>query len=209
MLRIRKAIAEYPASGLKIAYPDLELAKGEFAGIFGDSGSGKSSLFEAILAPDFPGLFHSAELSYQGQDLKQAGSDKYKLIAYCPQYAQEALNPRLNLREQLLLFTLTKDPAEQELLLRHTFECLQLDASLLDRYPSQLSGGEKQRAVLAACMLKEPEILFLDEPSSAIDLISMRQIAEYLLSFKGKLTLLMTSHDREVLAKLVDFVVRL
>jgi ABC-type glutathione transport system ATPase component len=209
MLRIKDATIEYPASGLEIAYPNLEIAQGEFVGIFGDSGSGKSSLFEAILAPDFPGVLRYSELSYEGQDLKQLGTGIYKLISYCPQYAQEALNPKLSLREQLALFTLVKDPAEQESLLRHTFDCLQLDAALLDRYPSQLSGGEKQRAVLVACMLKEPEILFLDEPSSAIDLITMRQISEFLISLKGKLTVLMSSHDKEVLAKLVDAVVRL
>ena len=72
-----------------------------------------------------------------------------------------------------------------------------------------LSGGQKQRIVIALAMLKEPELLFMDEPSSAIDFITLRRILEYIWSIKGTTTILMTAHQRPFLEKAVDRIVEL
>ena len=72
-----------------------------------------------------------------------------------------------------------------------------------------LSGGQKQRIVIALAMLKKPELLFMDEPSSAIDFITLRRILEYIWSIKGTTTILMTAHQRPFLEKAVDRIVEL
>ena len=89
------------------------------------------------------------------------------------------------------------------------FQKLALSEELFSRYPSTLSGGQKQRIVIALAMLKEPELLFMDEPSSAIDFITLRRILEYIWSIKGTTTILMTAHQRPFLEKAVDRIVEL
>lgn len=69
--------------------------------------------------------------------------------------------------------------------------------------------GQKQRIVIALAMLKKPELLFMDEPSSAIDFITLRRILEYIWSIKGTTTILMTAHQRPFLEKAVDRIVEL
>ena len=98
-----------------------------------------------------------------------------------------------------------KDPARiQELL-----DALHLDAAMLSRRPGGLSGGQQQRMVLLLCALKEPKLMILDEPSSAIDLITLQDIVDFLEHLKGETTMLMVAHSRPLLEHVADRIIDL
>ena len=192
----------------KLAYPDISVKKGEAVGIAGKSGCGKTSLFSFLLGelPDSAFSYERAELL--GRDLSLWGMERFEKISYIPQFAQSALNPRMKVWEHIdavLSACGRRGSGEAEEL----FQKLALSDELFSRYPSTLSGGQKQRIVIALAMLKEPELLFMDEPSSAIDFITLRRILEYIWSIKGTTTILMTAHQRPFLEKAVDRIVEL
>ena len=192
----------------KLAYPDISVKKGEAVGIAGKSGCGKTSLFSFLLGelPDSAFSYERAELL--GRDLSLWGMERFEKISYIPQFAQSALNPRMKVREHIdavLSACGRRGSGEAEEL----FQKLALSDELFSRYPSTLSGGQKQRIVIALAMLKNPELLFMDEPSSAIDFITLRRILEYIWSIKGMTTILMTAHQRPFLEKAVDRIVEL
>ena len=177
-------------------------------GIAGKSGCGKTSLFSFLLGelPDSAFSYERAELL--GRDLSLWGMERFEKISYIPQFAQSALNPRMKVWEHIdavLSACGRRGSGEAEEL----FQKLALSEELFSRYPSTLSGGQKQRIVIALAMLKEPELLFMDEPSSAIDFITLRRILEYIWSIKGTTTILMTAHQRPFLEKAVDRIVEL
>ena len=179
----------------KLAYPDISVKKGEAVGIAGKSGCGKTSLFSFLLGelPDSAFSYERAELL--GRDLSLWGMERFEKISYIPQFAQSALNPRMKVREHIdavLSACGRRGSGEAEEL----FQKLALSDELFSRYPSTLSGGQKQRIVIALAMLKKPELLFMDEPSSAIDFITLRRILEYIWSIKGTTTILMTIRRR-------------
>ena len=192
----------------KLAYPDISVKKGEAVGIAGKSGCGKTSLFSFLLGelPDSAFSYERAELL--GRDLSLWGMERFEKISYIPQFAQSALNPRMKVWEHIdavLSACGRRGSGEAEEL----FQKLALSEELFSRYPSTLSGGQKQRIVIALAMLKEPELLFMDEPSSAIDFITLRRILEYIWSIKGTTTILMTAQQRPFLEKAVDRIVEL
>ena len=185
----------------KLAYPDISVKKGEAVGIAGKSGCGKTSLFSFLLGelPDSAFSYERAELL--GRDLSLWGMERFEKISYIPQFAQSALNPRMKVWEHIdavLSACGRRGSGEAEEL----FQKLALSEELFSRYPSTLSGGQKQRIVIALAMLKKPELLFMDEPSSAIDFITLRRILEYIWSIKGTTTILMTAHQRPFLERL-------
>ena len=156
--------------------------------------------------PDRTFSYEKAELL--GRDLSLWGMERFEKISYIPQFAQSALNPRMKVREHIdavLSACGRRGSGEAEEL----FQRLALSEELFSRYPSTLSGGQKQRIVIALAMLKKPELLFMDEPSSAIDFITLQRILEYIWSIKGTTTILMTAHQRPFLEKAVDRIVEL
>lgn len=209
MLKVKGASITYAKSSIRLSYPDIQISSGQFLGLAGDSGCGKSSLLEALISPWFPGRFSYDLATYKGKDIVALGDERFKSIGYCPQYAQHALNPKMTVQSQIDLCRKHNDSRMTDREIATYLHSLSLDHALLDRFPSQLSGGEKQRFVILLSMLKKPDLLLLDEPSSAIDLITLQQISEFLLTIKGEVTLLMISHDLEVLGKIVDRIIYL
>ena len=79
----------------------------------------------------------------------------------------------------------------------------------LDRPIRELSGGQQQRMVLMLCALKNPKLMILDEPSSAIDLITLQDIVSFLEHMKGETTMLMVAHSRPLLERVADRIIDL
>ncbi len=88
-------------------------------------------------------------------------------------------------------------------------EGLSLEKDLLNYYPYMMSGGQKQRAAIMLCVLKKPRLLVLDEPSSALDLITTKIIADFLNKIRNQTSIIIVSHNYDFLMKLCDRVIKL
>ncbi len=192
-----------------ISYPDIHIEDNEFVGLFGKSGCGKTSLLEALFGLDFQGELKYDKCTINNVDIKEIGSNKYDYISYCPQFSQNAFNPKLSVLEHIHLTLKGNGLKYNEGEIANLMEKLGLDPILLKYYPYMLSGGQKQRLILLISILKRPKLLILDEPSSAIDLITLRKIVEFLASFKGKLTIIMVAHQKVLLEKVTDRIIAL
>ncbi len=203
MLQLKDYSITYP-NGLEIKYKDLHVHKGELVGLFGPSGCGKTSLLDSLFNPNFPGKVSCTHALLDGKPFPKAGPELYRRVSYCPQFSQAALNPKLTINDHIDLTLhgngMKKDPARIEQLI----DALHLEMSMLTRRPGGLSGGQQQRMVLLLCALKNPELLILDEPSSAIDLITLQDIVYFLESLKGDTTMLMVAHSRPLLERVAD-----
>ena len=188
---------------------NFDVMEGEFLSVLGPSGCGKTSLLDSMFNPDFPGKVTCAEILLDGKPFPKAGRELYSMVSYCPQFSQAALNPKLTIADHIDLTLqgnkMKKDPARiQELL-----DALHLDAAMLTRRPGGLSGGQQQRMVLLLCALKNPKLMILDEPSSAIDLITLQDIVDFLEHLKGETTMLMVAHSRPLLEHVADRIIDL
>ncbi len=182
----------------------LEAARGEFVALMGRNGSGKSTLLKqlvGLLKPD------QGQVWIAGLDTRQAAlEDVIRTVGYVPQHPgallfQETLADELAFTRRSHRLPADRD-ADQALLDR-----LGLGA-LAGRNPRDLSGGEQQRAALAAILVAEPQVILLDEPTRGLDYEQKHRLARLLLELKQEgRTILMATHDVELAASCADRVV--
>ncbi len=188
----------------------LNLRKGETIGIVGESGSGKSTLARAIL-----GL-----LPYEGRvmlDGKQiSGLDRQALrplrkeMQIVLQDPFGSLSPRMTAGEIVTEGLLVHDPsftaAQRDRRAADALIEVNLDPAMVNRYPHEFSGGQRQRLAIARAMILKPKLVVLDEPTSALDREVQKQIVELLrnLQLQHGLSYLFISHDLAVVRAMAD-----
>lgn len=193
----------------------FEIFSGEIFGLVGESGSGKSTVVQAmmrILPP--PAIISKGEVIINNEDiLASSGLDvvemRWKKISIVMQSALNALNPVLSIREQIHdvlkthknLIGLDADERAKELL-----SLVEIDHDRLDSFPHQLSGGMKQRIVIAIALAIMPPIIIMDEPTTALDVIVEREIIAKIIDLRKKLgfTILFITHDLNLLLEFAD-----
>jgi oligopeptide/dipeptide ABC transporter ATP-binding protein len=180
----------------------LALARGEALGVVGESGSGKSTLARAILAllPASAG-----RVVWLGRDLSRLPPKELRALRADLQIIFQdplgSLDPRMTLTEivaePLAVHSPRLGAAAREGAVARMLERVGLSSRLARRYPHELSGGECQRAGIARAMILQPRLLVCDEPVSALDMPTQRQIVELLGALKREhgLTLLFVSHN--------------
>lgn len=174
---------------------NLEIPAGSYLTLLGPSGAGKTVLLETLM-----GLLRptSGEVLLRGREITRIPPEK-RQIAYLPQ--DLALFPHLSVRDNILYGGRVRrlDPLRTEARLTELVKLLDLDGPLSRDSIATLSGGEKQRVALARALLPEPEILFLDEPLSALDASITRQLQIKLRQINRELgvTILHVTHDQE------------
>ncbi len=193
----------------------FEINSGEIFGLVGESGSGKSTVVQAmmrILPP--PALISNGSVKINNRDILSVVDSevlgfRWKEISIVMQSALNALNPVLSVREQIcdvlkthkgLLGTLAHNRAKELLSL------VDIDRDRLNSYPHQLSGGMKQRIVIAIALAIMPPIIIMDEPTTALDVIVEREILAKIIELRKKLgfTILFITHDLNLLLDFAD-----
>lgn len=185
---------------------DLDVQPGEFVALMGRNGSGKSTLLKHLVGLLKPG---EGEVRVGTLDTRRDDMEAIvKVVGYVPQHPGMLLFSETLAAE--LAFTRKahgmRPDAEAD---RVLLESLGL-GHLLDRDPRDLSGGEQQRAALAAILVARPQIILLDEPTRGLDYLQKRNLTEALLALKrsGK-TIIMATHDVELAAACADRVILL
>lgn len=194
------------------------IAPGECVAIVGESGSGKTmtALSFMQLLPPSAYVSNSSHILYRNEDIllkteRQMRAIRGKKIAMIFQDAMTALNPVLTIGYQIIEVImlhqrLSKSKARARALsllenvgISHAAQCLK-------NYPHQLSGGMRQRAMIAMALACEPELLIADEPSTALDVSIQAQVMALLLSLKKEkgLTILFITHDLALVKQIAD-----
>lgn len=197
----------------------LDIERGEILAIVGESGSGKSMLASALLnAVEDPGVL-SGTITYSRADGTAvdvtAASDadlkrlRWRELSMVFQGAMSAFNPTQTIRKHFIeTLKAHEEPLESGMArARELLEDLYLDPDrVLDSYPHELSGGMSQRALIALSLILDPEVLVMDEPTAALDLLMQRSILRLIADLQEKydLTVVFITHDLPLVADLAD-----
>ena len=186
-----KYITRFKEDVYAVDHVSLKVEEGKSLGIAGESGCGKSTLAVSLMGYYFAPLHYtSGDIIIDGKNISGMNPDDVRKsilgteIAYIPQSAINALNPTrriIHFIEDVLLahdlLVTKKDIYDRA---RKLFETVGLPEEVLQKYPVELSGGMKQRTVIAISVLLLPKVLIADEPSSALDVTSQKMVIKML-----------------------------
>ena len=200
---------------------DLELKEGRVLGIAGESGCGKSTLSMSLMGYYFPPLHYgSGSIELNGTDIMKLEYEQLRTkflgteIAYIPQAAMNALNPTRKIYKFVvdILSEHRSDLSKEQMinLAREKFSFLNLPERVLNAYPTELSGGMKQRTVIALSCLLNPKVLIADEPSSALDVSSQKVVITMLRKMMNEgfvKSMIFITHELPLLRHVADDIV--
>ena len=220
IIQMRNASVTYDhGESYVLDHVSLDVERNEILGIVGESGSGKSMLASAMLdaVPD-PGLLEGSITYVSGDgdrtdvldlDQEELRSLRWEDISMVFQGAMSSFNPTMKVgahfRETIQAHSMDIDAGMKRA--RELLEDLYLEPErVLDSYPHELSGGMQQRALIALSLVLDPEVLVMDEPTAALDLLMQRSILMLLRELKEKhdLTMVFITHDLPLVASLAD-----
>jgi len=194
---------------------DLDLAAGEFVGIVGESGSGKSTLLFAIaqlLTP--PGEIAAGSVQFLGRDLVhltrgELRQSRWRDFSVVMQSAMNALNPVMSLEAQMRDVCDAHSEMSSKDAHARSVEVMRLvgiDPIHLRSYPHQLSGGMRQRAMIAMALLFMPKLVIMDEPTSSLDVVAQRSLMIQVKRLQERLgfAVIFVTHDMSLVGGIAD-----
>jgi len=214
VLAVNDVTARYP-SMTEYVLEDISIGveHGKTVAVVGESGSGKSTLARVITGLLPP---QSGSVTFKGESLSAALADRSKdelrSIQMIYQMPDISLNPRQRVRETIgrpLEFYLGMKGQQKTDRTVELLEQIELPKSFIDRFPNQLSGGEKQRICIARALAAEPDLIICDEVTSALDQLVAEGILELLQSLQNRLQLsyLFITHDLATVKAIADDIV--
>lgn len=218
ILELRSLKAGYATNaGFVRAVDDvsLTLKRGEFLGIAGESGCGKSTLAYSImrLLRDNARI-ESGSILFDGTDItslneKAMNEYRWTKMSMVFQSAMNALNPVLSIEEQLIDAVLAHKQVSRAEAKKTAIEMLELvdiNPERISSYPHQLSGGMRQRVMIAMALLLKPSLLIMDEPTTALDVVVQRSILQKIeeLRYIFGFSVIFITHDLSLLVEISD-----
>ncbi|MBM7704437.1 ABC transporter ATP-binding protein [Metabacillus iocasae] len=204
-----------------VDHVDFHIHEGEIVGIVGESGCGKSvtSLSIMKLIPSPPGKITSGHIYFNGEDLVQASEKRMREVrgndvAMIFQEPMTSLNPLFTIGNQLMEAVRIHRKWSKKEAKEHVIKMLKLVGlpraeELIHDYPHQLSGGMRQRVMIAMALLCDPKLLIADEPTTALDVTIQAQILQLMKELNQKLNtaIMLITHDLGVVAEVCDRIV--
>ena len=226
MIRLNNIVATYTTVRGQVDAVDgvdLEIPDGKIVGVAGESGCGKSTLLKVIYGDlIYPlslktGSVHYGFEAANGREVPSGDIEEdrfssevttsdikeywFKRISYIPQSSMSSLNPVIRIRKQFVDF-LDADQRNANVLeeIREYVKSLDLPPEAIDAYPHQLSGGMRQRIMVAMATFFKPDIILADEPTTALDVVVQKGILLLLMDIQAQMsnTILIVSHDMGV-----------
>ncbi len=218
LLEVRDLNVSFPKNGKQVNAVNqvsFSLKKGEVLGIVGESGSGKTTIVAAIMQQLKP----PAHVDYQticfnGMELGELSNTELQKIrgykmALISQAAMNALNPVMTIKSQLaeaILSHRKMDKQDVQIRVNEMLELVGLEEKWGQAYPHELSGGMKQRVIIAMALMNDPELVIADEPTTGLDVKVQVEIVHLLRDLQKRLNISMIfiSHDLPVVLQLTD-----
>lgn len=216
LLRVRNLDVDYllDAGAFRaVKNVSLDIGRAELFGLAGESGCGKSTIAYAITRLSKPPAWVAGgEILLDGRDLltlpeREMQAVRWRRIGMVFQSAMNSLNPMMRVEAQF-----------HDVLKRHTgasrqqsrtraeemFRLVGIPTNRLNDYPHQFSGGMRQRIVIAICLALSPELIIMDEPTTALDVVVQREILEQLIDLQRshRFSVLFITHDLHLMAQL-------
>ena len=199
---------------------DFKVRRGEVVALIGESGSGKTTISLSALGYCKPGLkFAGGEALLLGQDVTRMSTEELRpvrgeKVAYLAQSAAATFNPSILINEQVTEAPIlhgTKTQAEADAKAMSLYHALELPdpGNIGSRYPHQVSGGQLQRLMAAMALCGEPDLLVLDEPTTALDVTTQIEVLKAfkkVIKEEGAAAIYVT-HDLAVVAQVADHIV--
>ena len=205
---LRRGFGESPRYVKAVNDVSLAIKKGENLALVGESGSGKTTLGRItikLLSLD------SGRIIFEGRDLSALSSQAMRPVRKDIQMVFQdpfsSLDPRFTIRRvigEAMIFDKTLPRSQKDDKIKNTLRAVQLPGNILNRYPHEFSGGERQRIAIARALIMNPKFLILDEAVSSLDVLVQEQILELLKGLQSRfdLTYLFISHNLKVVRKL-------
>lgn len=213
ILKVEGVAASYTGADNVLENIDLTIRSGRTVALVGESGSGKSTLARVItgLLPPVRGrIVFKGEALFPALKLRKREDLRRLQMIY--QMPDTALNPRQKIRKIIgrpLQFYFGYDRQRQEQRIQELLEQIELPVDYIDRYPTELSGGEKQRICIARALAAEPDLIICDEVTSALDQLVAEEILKLLLDLQRTLhvSYLFITHDLATVKAISDEIV--
>lgn len=190
----------------------FSLEEGESIGIAGESACGKSTLGLSLIRMIQGGKIMAGKVSFDGELILELAESKFdddyrwKKISMVFQGAMNSLDPVYTIKQQFIEVLKEHNfQGDSEKLILDSINSVNLDESVLKKYPHELSGGMKQRIVIAMALLLKPKFVIADEPTTALDVLIQAQIVNLLKKLKKDgMSIMLITHDLAILSEIAD-----
>lgn len=215
LLTVDELVVDYmtPAESVRVINGvSFVMARGDVLGLVGESGSGKSTIAHAIariIAP--PAIIRGRRIVFDGQDVLRMSEDelrafRWRNVSLVPQNALNSLCPVLTVGEQIIDVIVAHDCESTRAARARTTELLQLvgvDPQRISSYPHELSGGMRQRVAIAMALALHPQLVVMDEPTTALDVVVQHEVLSRIAVLRDKLgtSILFITHDLSIIAQ--------